>query len=151
MRSCLIIPSWRVGDESRPMEPTTAKPEATILSDLTGRPPEPRNTRVDLERLRAGQRWLTRTWRSLRDLDNWPPGDGPEFYRSLDAWDVMERSARDSGQLEGCPIEAGGCDPDAPVRCGHCARATVDGPREADEPEAAPGQGTLFGVGRGTH
>ena len=128
--------------------------KATILSDLTGRDPGSRNLKpapVDLKRLRKGQRWLTATWRRLRDLAEWGPGEGAEFYKSLDAWDRKERAARDSGQLEGCPIGPGGCDPETPVRCGHCANAVADQLAIARAAEAPPGQVAMFGVGRGAH
>ena len=75
----------------------------------------------NLRRLQNGQRWLTATGQRLRALDGRGSSHArDEFNRAIDAWVETERVARDSGQLEGCPIGPDGCDPDAPVRCGHC-------------------------------
>ena len=102
-------------------------------------------------RLRAGQDWLVKTWVELREVDVWPPEREAAFLRSYDSWDFLERHARADGKLQGCPIGPRGCHPDAPIRCGHCARALVNPQPQASESEAVPGQGTLFDIGRRPH
>ena len=70
-----------------------------------------------LERLRAGQAWLT------DHFDTYTAGlevEGP-YVASLTAWDVLERLLRRLyPHYQGCISETGACDPAAPVWCRAC-------------------------------
>ncbi|MCH7800795.1 MAG: hypothetical protein IIC24_04530 [Chloroflexi bacterium] len=96
--------------------------QRSILEMVEGRSGEKRIIAVDVaERLRVGQDRLTRMWLRLRDLEDWTEKQEFNFWLNYEKWDRLERQARESGQIEGCPIGPKGCHEDAPIRCDHCA------------------------------
>ena len=146
----------------------------SILDILEGRSESERPVAGDVaDRLRAGQQALIKKWTRLRDLEEWTEEQEFFFWLSYEKWDRLERQARETGQIEGCPIGPEGCHEDAPIRCGCCAGGEVvhtpDMPMDAPatqtsrflvcdrkgppkvvdvEVEKTPGQQALFNMGR---
>jgi hypothetical protein len=123
----------------------------SILTELAGRSGEKPPVAGDVaERLRAGQTALTRRWLQLQDLEDWTEKQETLFWLNYDKWDRMERQARESGRIAGCPIGPDGCHKDAPIRCGHCAGGNVV--HTPDMPaDSKDGQAALFSLGGGRH
>ena len=80
----------------------------------------------EVSRLQSGQGWLTATAQRLRAVgERGDPEARAGFHRAINAWVEIDRAARAAGRLQGCPIGPEGCDPGAPVRCGHCGGPAV--------------------------
>lgn len=126
-------------------------PNDPLLDALEGRPVETRSVDGDVaERLRVGQEWLTRKWVQLRDIEDWTEDQETLFWLNYEKWDRMERQARQSGRIAGCPIGPEGCHKDAPIRCDHCAGENVV--HTSDMPvDSKDGQAALFSLGGGQH